>query len=314
MEQLIELPNIFDYATSELSQDAFICYLLAFGMDKYKKAHPREFKIAHLFLEKCGIPADEEILEIKKQYLDIDVLAVTSSHFLIIEDKTGTKEHSNQIVKYVKALKNSALSSGRKIKVCYLKTLDYVRSYETSDKTVLPQCDCCSLRRKDMLDLLKTNPENNLIFESFYNRLDNIEKRIKNCDNTEIRTWCKEKWFDYLSSALDGHNFNIVWVHNPKGGFYACYFDWENCGKGENYKQIEISFIGNITSEVKLCLKFSSDSKEITRNSKPLIKDLQNAALTKNYISSNRTGRTTTYAYRIAKNKTDIQEFINQVL
>ena len=109
----MEQPNIFDYATSELSQDAFICYLLAFGMDKYKKSYPREFKIAHLFLEKCGIPANEEILEIRKQYLDIDVLAVTSSHLLIVEDKTGTKEHSNQIVKYVQALKNSALSSLR---------------------------------------------------------------------------------------------------------------------------------------------------------------------------------------------------------
>ena len=241
----MEQPNIFDYATSELSQDAFICYLLAFGMDKYKKAYPREFKIAHLFLEKCGIPAKEEILEIRKQYLDIDVLAVTSSHLLIVEDKTGTKEHSNQIVKYVKTLKNSALSSGRKIKVCYLKTLDYVRSYKSSDENILPQCDCCSLRRKDMLDLLKTNPENNLIFESFYSRLDSIEKRIKNCDDAEIRTWCKEKWFDYLNSALSGHNFNIDWVNNARGGFYACYFDWANCGNGENYKQIEISFDNN---------------------------------------------------------------------
>ena len=29
-------PNIFDFATSELSQDAFICYLLEFGKNKYK--------------------------------------------------------------------------------------------------------------------------------------------------------------------------------------------------------------------------------------------------------------------------------------
>lgn len=314
MEQLIELPNIFDYATSELSQDAFICYMLAFGINKYKNTNPEEFKLAHTFLKKCGVSENEEILEIKKQYLNIDVLVVTTSYLLIIEDKTYTNEHGNQIIKYVAALKNDKLFSGRQIKVCYFKTMDYVRDYQTADKNVLPQSDCCSLRRKDMLELLKENRKCNFIFDSFYRRLKSIEKLIKDCNDTDIKTWCAEKWFSYLSSALDGHNFNIVWVHNPKGGFYACYFDWENCGKGENYKQIEISFIGNITSEVKLCLKFSSDNKEITRNSKPLIKDLQNAALTKNYISSNRTGRTTTYAYRIAKNKTDIQEFINQVL
>lgn len=307
----MEQPNIFDYATSELSQDAFICYLLAFGKEKYKNVYPREFKIAHLFLRKCGIPADEEILEIRKQYLDIDVLAVTSSHLLIVEDKTGTEEHSNQIVNYVKALKNSVLSSGRKIKVCYLKTLDYVRSYKSSDESVLPQCDCCSLRRKDMLDLLKTNPENNLIFESFCSRLDSIEKQIKNCDNAEIRTWCKEKWFDYLSSALVGHNFNINWVNNARGGFYACYFDWVDCGNGENYKQIEISFDDGVTSEVKLCFKFASDNKETTLNSKSLIKDLQQQVISKGYKASNRIGRTTTYAYSFANNIEELNSFIN---
>lgn len=307
----MEQPNIFDYATSELSQDAFICYLLEFGMDKYKIYFPYEYEIAHKFLKMCGVPANEEILEIRKQYLDIDVLVITSSHLLIVEDKIGTKEHSNQIIKYVKALKDDKLSEGRKIKVCYLKTLDYVRSYKSSDENVLPQCDCCSLRRKDMLDLLKSNYQNNLIFESFYSRLNSIEKQIKNCDNEEIRTWCKEKWFDYLSSVLVGYDFNIDWVNNARGGFYACYFDWVNCGKGENYKQIEISFDDGLTSEVKLCFKFASDSKEITLNSKSLIKDLQNTVVAKGYKASHRIGRTTTYAYKVASNINDIQNFIN---
>ena len=61
-------PNIFDYATSELSQDAFICYLLEFGKEQYKNDFSKEYEIAHHFLEKCGIPFDEKIEEIKKQY------------------------------------------------------------------------------------------------------------------------------------------------------------------------------------------------------------------------------------------------------
>ena len=79
---VMEQPNIFDYATSELSQDAFICYLLAFGTEKYKNDFPKEYETAHKFLGKCGIPANEEILEIKKQYYNIDVLIVTKSHLL----------------------------------------------------------------------------------------------------------------------------------------------------------------------------------------------------------------------------------------
>ena len=304
-------PNIFDYATSELSQDAFICYMATFGKEIYKKEFPAEYKMAHSFLKMCGIDEKEEISEIKRQYKHIDVLIVTTSYLLIIEDKTYTNQHNDQIIRYVTALKDNPISSGRKIKVCYLKTMDYVRSYESTNKNVLPQCDCCSLRRKDMLDLLKTNPENNLIFESFYNRFYSIEKRIKNCDDDEIKTWCKEKWFDYLSTVLAGYDFNIVWVNNARGGFYACYFDTVKCGKGEDYKQIEISFKDDVTSEVKLCLKFASDNKETTRKSEALIKDLQDRAVLENYTLANRKGRTTTYAYKTAKNKEDILAFIN---
>lgn len=309
----MEQPNIFDYATSELSQDAFICYLLDFGKEKYKNDFPKEYAVAHKFLEKCGIDKTEEILSVQRQVEHIDVLIVTTSHILIIEDKTCTNEHDDQIVRYVQNMRthDKEFTADKKIKVCYLKTLDYVHSYKSSNTEILPQCDCCSLRRKDMLELLKTNPENNLIFDSFYRRLDNIEKLIKNCDNKEIKMWSKEKWFDFLCSALDGRNFNIEWVNNARGGFYACYFDWENCGNGENYKQIEISFEDGATSGVKLCFKFSTRNKETTLNSKSLIKDLQQQLISKGYKTSNRIGRTTTYAYGFAKNLEELNSFIN---
>jgi hypothetical protein len=309
----MEQPNIFDYATSELSQDAFICYLLAFGKEKYKNDFPKEYAVAHKFLEKCGIAENEEILEIKKQYLNIDVLVVTSHCLLIVEDKTYTNEHDDQIVRYVQTIRNhnDEVTANKTIKVCYLKTMDYVHAYESSNTTILPQCDCCSLRRKDMMDLLEMNPQNNLIFESFYRRLDNIEKLIKNCDDTEIKMWSKEKWFAFLSSALDGRQFDIKWVNNPKGGLYVCYFDWVNCGDGENYKQIEISFDDCVTSEVRCCFKFSTTDKDKTINDKPLIKELQQQVISQDYNASNRIGRTTTYAYHVAKTLDDVTRFIN---
>ena len=309
-------PNIFDYATSELSQDAFLCYLLEFGMDKYKDLFPCEYDIAHRFLEKCGLPYVEKIIEIRKQEQNIDVLVITPSYLLIIEDKTSTKEHGNQIIRYVEKLKDdSVLCSNRIIKVCYLKTMDYVRDYVSSNQNVLPQSNCRSLRREDMLGLLEENRTSNFIFESFYCRHNEMEQRIKKCDDEDIKTWITGKWFKYLSGLLKNHQYNIDWVSNPRGGFYACYFDWYNCGKGEKYKQIEISVDDNLslTSEVKLCYKFASDSKEITLNSKTLIKDLQNEVVAKGYDAAHRMGRTTTYAYKIASNINDIQDFINNV-
>lgn len=103
----MEQPNIFDYATSELSQDAFICYLLAFGKEKYKEQFPREYALAHKFLEKCGIEENEEIITVQRQVEHIDVLIVTAEHILIIEDKTYTNEHDDQIIRYVKNIRSN---------------------------------------------------------------------------------------------------------------------------------------------------------------------------------------------------------------
>ena len=113
----MEQPNIFDYATSELSQDAFICYMATFGKEIYKKEFPAEYKMAHSFLKMCGIDEKEEISAVERQVEHIDVLIVTTNYLLIIEDKTYTNEHDNQIIRYVKTLKNSNLSSGRKMRM-----------------------------------------------------------------------------------------------------------------------------------------------------------------------------------------------------
>ena len=221
--------------------------------------------------------------------------------------------NERNIPEYVKELRDSDLCLGKKIKVCYLKTLDYVRNYETSDKGVLPQSDCCSLRRGDLLNLLEENRSCNFIFDSFYCRLNGIEDRIKECDDDNIKSWICEKWFKYLCHKLEGRKYNIVWVSNQQGGFYACYFDWSDCGDGEKYKQIEISFENYKTSEVKMCFKFATQSKNETKKNRPLIEVLQNNVDVSEYIFANRMGRTTTYAFKYANNKQDIQSFIDDV-
>lgn len=307
----MDQPNIFDYATSELSQDAFLCYMLAFGKEKYKKNFPNEYIMAHMFLEKCGIDKNEEIISIQRQVDNIDVLVTTQNYILIIEDKTYTDEHDDQIIRYVRNMRSHSKknTSDKKIKVCYFKTGNYVYGYKSSDCSILPQNDCCSLKRRDMLDILKDKCSGNIIFENFYRRLNSVDERVKACDDSDITTWNCEKWFDYLYNTLQGHNFNIGWVPNASGGFYGCWFDWCDVPSGEDYKQIEVSFTDGKTSQIKLCYKFSSKSKETTINSKSLLKDLQ-SKVAKGFKSANRMGKTTTYAYKYAKNKSDIEDFI----
>lgn len=309
-------PNLFNYATSELSQDAFLCYLFAFGKEKYKNNFPKEYALAHKFLLKCGIDKNEEILSVGQQVEHIDVLIITTSHILIIEDKTYTDEHDDQIIRYVKNMRSNdkKFTSDKKIKVCYIKTGDYVNSYKSSDEAILSNKDCCSLRRQDLIELLKDCHQDK-VMDMFYEHLTNIENEIKSCDEKDIYTWTSLKWFDYLYNTLKqkGKNFNIGWVHPRGGEFYGCWLDWEQTGKIEKYKQIEIHFKKEKTDFVDLCLKVSSQNKDITQSHKDVITKWQEQAIQKGYIRPKRwcIGRTTTYALKEAKTIKDLENFIN---
>lgn len=96
----MKTPNIFNYATSELSQDAFLCYLIEWAKPEYQKAdeHLNQLAISFVLelLEKDNSYKIEKV-EVWKQWHHIDVCAlINNEYFIVIEDKKGTKEHSNQ--------------------------------------------------------------------------------------------------------------------------------------------------------------------------------------------------------------------------
>ncbi len=102
------MKNLFDYATSELSQDAFLLWLFDSWKDKEIKP------IVHSLLEEfCKIDKSDPIKEIKPnaqwKHCDIRLDIETEKRpkiILLIEDKTFSSEHSNQLETYKKALKN----------------------------------------------------------------------------------------------------------------------------------------------------------------------------------------------------------------
>ncbi|ORJ61355.1 hypothetical protein [Geothermobacter hydrogeniphilus] len=106
----LDAPNIFDFATGELSQDAFICWLLKWldyeGENDMKKA-ARLF-VALLF-ETGGLgqvrPDEVENLQLlKQQYAKTDVFFIARVKGVdtgfILEDKVHTQPHSRQLQRY----------------------------------------------------------------------------------------------------------------------------------------------------------------------------------------------------------------------
>ena len=102
-------PNIFDYATRELSQDAMICWLLACLHSKDETYKKIGVDFIRFVLQDGSLTENEIALESSsphKQYYKMDVYAVVKVRNkivpIIFEDKTNTYLHSDQFESYCK--------------------------------------------------------------------------------------------------------------------------------------------------------------------------------------------------------------------
>lgn len=127
-------PNLFKFATSELSQDAFICWLLSWAKKEYKKGDDKQRalngianRVLALFFEKAGkeIPNTIETIVVQRQVSNIDILCIINDTYcVLIEDKVGSIQHSNQLVRYKQFMidGHSTIFEENKIVAIYLQT------------------------------------------------------------------------------------------------------------------------------------------------------------------------------------------------
>ena len=99
--------NLFTYATKELSQDAFICWLIA----NHNKEELQEeaYRFLNLLMDEKFLVGDIKAMTIKQQESKMDIVIDfwtessknSDSHYLLVlEDKTTSSAHDNQLVNY----------------------------------------------------------------------------------------------------------------------------------------------------------------------------------------------------------------------
>ncbi len=90
------------YATSELSQDAFICWLMKFASEEHFNEDVALTNCAKELLSMIITTGENLIVtSVLRQYKKIDVLVkVNNKYNIIIEDKTFTGQHGDQINEY----------------------------------------------------------------------------------------------------------------------------------------------------------------------------------------------------------------------
>src|SRR5258708_1720673 len=126
---IMEPPSLFSFATSELSQDAFVCWLLHWAAPECRTLNQPLHQAGTALLDKLvefgkqQRPADYQSVEIQPQHEKIDVLVVVNNEIaIIIEDKTETTDHSGQLQRYKETIRKEF--PHLKVAAIYLKTGD----------------------------------------------------------------------------------------------------------------------------------------------------------------------------------------------
>ncbi|WP_158500577.1 PD-(D/E)XK nuclease family protein [Spirosoma radiotolerans] len=233
-------PNLFTYATSELSQDAFICGLAAWADPKFKTADPALHQVASDFIASLihrhkphyDVSRINSVnVERQVEKLDVLIKIIENSDdklAILIEDKTHTDHHSGQLGRYYEnATKSFAIEQ---IIPIYFKT-GYQSKFDVGNyKTYL---------RKDFLALLKSGSERvkNAIYSDFLSHLEHMEYVVNQYSVKDlIKTdgsngWDPDDWRGFFMSLYDKRNqlyevteddtANWSYIANPSGGFFG---------------------------------------------------------------------------------------------
>lgn len=291
MYETIDKPNIFKYATKELSQDAVICWLIEWssyegqGHEKLRECGQQFVKALFAKHDK-KVPENCEKPEIWQQDNNIDVLAKIGEYVLLIEDKTDTGDHSGQLERYydlvLKGETQAKHVDNGNILPIYLKTgnqplFDRLRIENLTPYPykVFNRCDLLKVVEpyqgahpilddfKDHLKSLeddtqsykKWRKESYRSWEGFFRELEN-HLRVFDIDNCKVgfgneSPSIKDSWKNGPSGWWWG------WVNNPEGGFHC--FSWysktvKSCDHDvELYLQLEIKL--NEPDDRRLCFK-----------------------------------------------------------
>ena len=226
-------PNLFDYATSELSQDAFLCWLL-----KWADPTCREFSGA---LHEAGVDlirllsAGEEgysekinTVCVEKQVDHIDVLCVLNEQeetkaAILIEDKKGTQEHSDQLQRY-KELLSKGFPQDRIIAV-------YVQTDDQSDYGNVRSHGYDVVSRPDLLAVLEKCREarsESDILDGFVRHLRSIEDEVQSWQSKHPTDWSWSAWKGFYMELQRMPSVRGGWGYVPVGDFLGYWFgDWD---------------------------------------------------------------------------------------
>jgi hypothetical protein len=230
-------PNIFEIATKELSQDGFFTWLLQWadpdnGKYNAELQHSAQDFVKVLLKDHVSPDYDIRKVEAGRQLYNIDIYAIVNDEWLIvIEDKTFTGEHSDQLRRYKETGKEWCTEHHGGEPVCiYLKTGSEAQS---SLEKIKGEDGYRVVDREELLDFFQARPVENDIYRDFVERIDSIERAEKAFETKALGQWDGDAWsgfYHFLDSRLKIKGWG--YVPNASGGFLGL---WWHSLKWQDY-------------------------------------------------------------------------------
>lgn len=248
-------PNIFSFATSELSQDAMFAWLIAWADPKNAAFDASLNSIAQDFLRLLmgkSEPFTINSVEVGRQWKNIDVwVEVNEDSFLVIEDKTGTSIHDNQLERYRESVENYYKGTRSDLCYAYVKTENEPESILKNIRNIGYK----TVNRNDILNCLKKYVGPNVILVNYRNHLQKIEDSTLSFRVLPVEKWGWNAWQGFyieLESRLSIDSWG--YVSNPTGGFLGIWWHSVGIEDGNMYLQIE---------QGKLCFKIYYEGDKV---------------------------------------------------
>jgi len=224
-------PNLFEIATSELTQDALIVWLLQWADIKFsyldKNLHSCAVNFVKLLI---GKTTDYDIINVEagRQWNNIDVWAkVNNEYFIVIEDKKGTKEHSDQLKRYAEISKK--YYENEKIEVI----LVYFKMEEQGKYSAVEKAGYALFTREKMLSVLESyniateESKKNDILSDYYLYLKGLDEKINSFKMIPFEKWHWYSWKGFFSTIQKEIGGEWDYVPNASGGFLGFWWNWK---------------------------------------------------------------------------------------
>jgi PD-(D/E)XK nuclease superfamily len=253
------MPNLFHFATSELSQDAFLSWLFSWADDQYSSSEPKLHQLARQLLQrifelsKKSCPVRIHTLEVNPRRGCIDIrVKINEEYIVLIEDKVKSREHSNQLRRYLTTLVDEGHPRESILPV-------YIQTGEQSNYDEVQKAEFGVITRFELLALLKnaiSSGASNAILLDFTAHLEGMEHDFLSYQTNALNEWSSRAWRGFFS-ALKMHLPDANWhrVPTPSGGFEGFWWHWHGDDHSEIYLQLE---------QGRLCFKLSDFQQSVT--------------------------------------------------